>query len=94
MKTTTTKTKIIKRILTNKRISGRITIPDLKLYYRALVIKTAWYLYRDRQVDQLDRIEDPEINPHTYKHLIFHKECKTIQLEKKKSIFNKWCWSN
>jgi hypothetical protein len=54
-------------------------MPVLKLYYRAIVIKTSWYLYRHRQVDQLNRIEDPEMNPHTYGHLIFYKGAKTIQ---------------
>jgi hypothetical protein len=44
--------------------------PEHKLYYRAIEIKkTAWFLYRDRQVDQWKKIEDPEVNPHIYHHM-------------------------
>jgi hypothetical protein len=61
-------------------------MPDLKLYYRAIVIKNGWYWYNDRQVDQTNRTKNPEINPHTYGLLIFDKGTKTIQW-KKEGIF-------
>jgi hypothetical protein len=83
----------VKTIFNNKRTSRTISIPDLKLYYRAIVIKTALDWYSDRQIDQWNRIKDPEMNPHTYCHLIFDKGAKTIQW-KRDSIFNKWCCYN
>jgi hypothetical protein len=47
--------RIVKFILKNKRISGEINITDLKLYYKGIVIKTAWYRYNDRQVEQWNK---------------------------------------
>ena len=79
------KPRIAKTLLNNKRTSGGITMPD-KLYYRTIVIKTTWYWSSERQVDQWNRIQDPEMNPHTYGHLIFEKGAKTIHCIKD-SIF-------
>jgi hypothetical protein len=68
----------VKTILNNKITAEGITIPELKLYYRAIVIKTSRYWYRDRHIDQWNRTGDTEIKPHTHNHLIFDKEAKNI----------------
>jgi hypothetical protein len=53
--------------------------------------KTAWYWHKNRHKDQWTTLQDPDINPHSYRNLIFDKGAQNIWC-RKYSLFNKCSW--
>ena len=74
-----------------KEQSRKQNSPRLQTILQSYVIKTAWYWHKNRDMDQCNRIEGPETNPHTYSQ----SSAKEARIYNgKKTVFSKWCWES
>ena len=53
-----------------KNGAGGINLPDFRLYTRATLLKTVWYWHKNRNIDEWNKVEKPDMNPCTHGYLV------------------------
>ena len=71
-----------------KNKAGGIIVSDFKMYYKAIIIKIAWYWHENKHTDQKNRLGSPIISLHLYGQLVYDKSNKNIQGRKTVSSVN------